>query len=476
MNIEFIKTNLIILFATIVFGYVLGMSVIKTVDNRLSTISINMPKINVPPQNIYVTTDDNQNILVNNDKGQNIEGFTVNDLEHLKNLKNKDDCMDVYSKWSNSKGNSIKKKYPKCFKKSEINKRVKTMNKTINALKKVGGDIACKNVKDKTSKIKNKDAKKLAKRMFSPCYTEEPEINESFLSYGKIDGSDECEAIYKPPPRQPTKIEKLEEYKKAFNMEDDDDEMYDQLDDDSGMMRNMNKEEREEDERMERELLALRDKVKNRIENEKNRPNVCKKDEDCNEFYGDGQNICKSDGKCYCLKGSGSLCQKGPTNYMDPKDMTKEQRERFKKMLDFSKMTIQDYTNWLNLYKHKLKDLNDTHIINMQKLKKGAKLTLFDIPKANISPERNVHSYFAKLWETGYAYGVNEKRMKDKILSYNYSDYEEYIPPKGLEDYKVINPDLVYKKDPVAVNNFLMPRDSSVETEKLIKKSRNKSI
>ena len=112
MNIDFIKTNLIILFATIVLGYILGMSVIKTVDKRLSTISINMPKINVPPQNIYVTTDDNQNILVNNDKGQNIEGFTVNDLEHLKNLKNKDDCMDVYSKWSNSKGNSIKKKYP----------------------------------------------------------------------------------------------------------------------------------------------------------------------------------------------------------------------------------------------------------------------------------------------------------------------------------------------------------------------------
>ena len=41
-----------------------------------------MPKINVPPQ-VYVTTD--KNILVNNDKGQNIS--SQNDLEHLKNLK-----------------------------------------------------------------------------------------------------------------------------------------------------------------------------------------------------------------------------------------------------------------------------------------------------------------------------------------------------------------------------------------------------
>ena len=62
--------------------------------------------------------------------------------------------------------------------------------------------------------------------------------------------------------------------------------------------------------------------------------------------------------------------------------------------------------------------------------------------------------------------------MKDRILSYNYSDYEEYIPPKKLKDVKILNPDLIYKRDPVAVNNFLMPRDSSVETEKLIRESR----
>lgn len=47
--------NLIIIFLmTVVFGYLLGLSVVNVVDHRLSDISINLPKITLPRQNIYV--------------------------------------------------------------------------------------------------------------------------------------------------------------------------------------------------------------------------------------------------------------------------------------------------------------------------------------------------------------------------------------------------------------------------------------
>lgn len=470
MNLDFIKTNILVLVLTIVLGYILGMSVIKTVDNRLSSISINMPKINVPAQKIFITTDDENKIILNKGKTQNIEGFKVNDLDELRELKNlreNDDehCLDVYTKWSESQDNSIKLLHPNCFSKKGTNKNVKKMNNVMNLLKRVSKDDICDRVRYKADKIENPSAKKLAKKMFAPCYTEDEELNENFQSYSRLDGKDRCD-VHTKAPRKPLKQEKLEEYKKALGL--DKEEALQEEAPDSGMLPRMTQEEKEEDERMEKELMKLKDKVKK----DEGGSRVCENDADCNEFYGDGANICKSNGRCHCIKGSGSLCQHGPTNYMDPKDMTKEQRNRFENMEDLTKMTVQDYKNWLRLFKNKPNDLSESHFINYQKLKRGDNLRVIDIPKANITPPRKVHSYFAKLWETGYAYGVNEDKMKDKILSYNYSDYEEYIPPKKLKDVKILNPDLIYKRDPVAVNNFLMPRDSSVETEKLIRQSR----
>ncbi len=44
----------IVFLLTIVFGYLLGLAIVNTVDRRLSDISINMPKINLPRQNIQI--------------------------------------------------------------------------------------------------------------------------------------------------------------------------------------------------------------------------------------------------------------------------------------------------------------------------------------------------------------------------------------------------------------------------------------
>ena len=50
--------NLVIVgLITVVFGYFLGLTIVGVVDRRMSDISINLPKINLPRQNIYVNLD-----------------------------------------------------------------------------------------------------------------------------------------------------------------------------------------------------------------------------------------------------------------------------------------------------------------------------------------------------------------------------------------------------------------------------------
>ena len=50
--------NIVIIFLIITtFGYLLGLSITNVVDQRLSDISINLPKINLPKQTIYVNFD-----------------------------------------------------------------------------------------------------------------------------------------------------------------------------------------------------------------------------------------------------------------------------------------------------------------------------------------------------------------------------------------------------------------------------------
>ena len=50
--------NLILIFLlTAICGYLLGITITNVVDQRLSDISINLPKINLPRQNIYVNLD-----------------------------------------------------------------------------------------------------------------------------------------------------------------------------------------------------------------------------------------------------------------------------------------------------------------------------------------------------------------------------------------------------------------------------------
>ena len=110
---------------------------------------------------------------------------------------------------------------------------------------------------------------------------------------------------------------------------------------------------------------------------------TCSSNDDCNVVFGDGENVCSIEGVCICNKGgSGRFCHRGPTNYKDPKDMTEDQRNRFKQKYrtDF---TVQDYKNWLNLYKlsNESEFLYPAHQSNYTKFVKGDKITAKDLPQ-----------------------------------------------------------------------------------------------
>lgn len=74
---EFIINLIVICVITIVFGYLLGLAVSQVVDRRLSEISINLPKITIPPQNIHVDLGTNQSQI----KPTTYEHFTTDENE-----------------------------------------------------------------------------------------------------------------------------------------------------------------------------------------------------------------------------------------------------------------------------------------------------------------------------------------------------------------------------------------------------------
>lgn len=155
----------------------------------------------------------------------------------------------------------------------------------------------------------------------------------------------------------------------------------------------------------------------------------CTTDADCNNVYGDGKNVCKSNGTCHCVSGSGVFCNLGPTVYKDPKDMIPEERERFK--LKFrSNMTLQDYKNWLMLYKDEIENLRQRHRRNLLKLMRGGQLNLKDIPSIRLKPPTEASDYFQKLYK-GSKISVHFPDNGSPLVGSNYNDYNDFVPPEN---------------------------------------------
>jgi hypothetical protein len=183
----------------------------------------------------------------------------------------------------------------------------------------------------------------------------------------------------------------------------------------------------------------------NKLGNYKNKETInigCKNNNDCNLVNGQGVNKCLSDNSCYCVNGSGTFCQFGPTYYLDPKNMTEKQQFKFKYKADLLKMTIQDYKNWLSMFSDDLLNLPKTHLQNYIKLMNGEIITKQDIPTDVFSPPKNSQDYFELISNPLYKQFIGTPRNSDTVgmqLGYNYDYYDEFILPQNIKEIDILN-------------------------------------
>ena len=194
----------------------------------------------------------------------------------------------------------------------------------------------------------------------------------------------------------------------------------------------------------------------------------CEKDNDCNLFYGEGKNTCKSNKQCRCEVGSGVLCQYGPTNYKDTKDMTTKERTIFKNLSNYDNFTIQDYKNWLSLYKKDYYLLSDEHLINLRKVLRGEPLALRDIPTGGLRPPLTSQKYFAEMYDKisdleQIVSPINSSTTGVQV-GYNYSDYSDFSPPTAIPQLRVVNGEVERKyRRPSAINKiFPVPLEDAI--------------
>ena len=149
----------------------------------------------------------------------------------------------------------------------------------------------------------------------------------------------------------------------------------------------------------------------------------------------------------------------GPTNYLDPKDMTNEERLSYKNTYP-SNMTLQDYVNWLLLYKNEQQYLSLEHVKNLKKILRG-EILVYSAgilpPPTKISPPLTSSDYFDNLYinknvisnpQIGSIH--NEQMM---AANYNdYGDFKENYNVYGTSGRSDLNPDLPDKKD---LKNFI---------------------
>ena len=151
----------------------------------------------------------------------------------------------------------------------------------------------------------------------------------------------------------------------------------------------------------------------------------------------------------------------GPTNHQDPNDMSDEQRLSFKYSYP-NNMTLQDYVNWLILYKDEQKNLSKEHVVNIQKLLIGEKLEYIAgilPPPTKISPPLTSKDYFDNLYITSTyiknprIYNIKNSSSGDTMAA-NYGQYPDFknnFDVYGTSGRYDLNPDLFKKKD---IKNF----------------------
>ena len=145
----------------------------------------------------------------------------------------------------------------------------------------------------------------------------------------------------------------------------------------------------------------------------------------------------------------------GSTNHQDPNDMSQEQQISFKYSYP-NNMTLQDYVNWLLLYKDEQRNLSKEHVINLQKLLVGEQLEYIAgilPPPTKISPPLTSKDYFNNLYlanttiKNPRIYNITNSTSGDMMPFNYYSDFNDNFDVYGTSGRYDLNPDLFRKKD-----------------------------
>jgi hypothetical protein len=165
--------------------------------------------------------------------------------------------------------------------------------------------------------------------------------------------------------------------------------------------------------------------------------------------------------------GMGRFCHYGPTNYPDPRDMTKVDRRIFKASYP-ANLTLQDYINWLWLYQDDTTKLSADHLQNLMRLQRGENLEYqFGVlpPSAKRSPPFTAADYFEQLYDKDDQIAIrsNLNSITGPLMGYNYEDYSEFN--QNFDIYgssgQLMNPDLGDKVDAKRLSAMVTPRIST---------------
>jgi hypothetical protein len=172
-------------------------------------------------------------------------------------------------------------------------------------------------------------------------------------------------------------------------------------------------------------------------------------------------------------------------NYPDLRDMTIVERNAFKFGYPDG-MTMQDYVNWIYLFRKTPNLLNLEHNINYQKLTAGVpvhyKKDKTPPPAKRLTP-LNADNYFNSMYtkpptipNQSLTYTINEdvrvaaNQGSSGIMPRNYDDYGDFsqnFDVRGTTGY-VYNPELADKTDPYFLRNMIGPNWSVKQPKGLL--------
>jgi hypothetical protein len=132
----------------------------------------------------------------------------------------------------------------------------------------------------------------------------------------------------------------------------------------------------------------------------------------------------------------------GLTYYLDPKNMTPDQIQKFKLKAKFEKMTVQDYTNWLNLFVNTPEQLTAFHRANLRIIARGGTLSKTDMPHETPLPSTAEQDYFKKISNGSQMNNIPQPEYLG-YQPYNMDQAAVLSPPlnRNLRHLDFVNPD-----------------------------------